>query len=40
MFGVTAKFFMLKSYCETSEMESSVRTLVDRYSDPIYISLE
>ena len=39
-FGVNSKLFMLKSYCETSEMESSVRTLVDRYSDPIYISLE
>ena len=39
-FGVTVKLFMSKSYYETSEMESAVRTLGARYSAPRYISLE
>ena len=38
-FCVTVKLFMLKSDCETSEMESAVRTLCARSSAPISISL-
>ena len=38
-FGVTVKFFMSKSYCEISEMESAVRTLDASSSAPSSISL-
>ena len=38
-FGVTLKLFMLKSYCETFEMESAVRTMGARSSEPSSISL-
>ena len=36
---VTVNFFMLNSYCDTYEMESTVRTLGDRSSAPSSISL-
>ena len=38
-FGVTVNLFMYKSYCDTSEMKSAVRTMGDRSSACIYISL-
>ena len=38
-FGVTVKLFMSKSYCDTSEMESAVRTLGASSSAPSSISL-
>ena len=38
-FGVTVKLFISKSYFDTSEMDSAVRTLGDSSSAPISISL-
>ena len=38
-FCVTVRLFMLHSYCETYEMESSLRTLGDRSSATSSISL-
>ena len=38
-FGVTVKLFMSNSYCETSEMDSAVRTMGGRNSNPSSIIL-